>query len=77
MHKSNLNTHIHSISVQLKFQHLTIVVFGLSKLTDEQEDAVMEVEMVFKCFWQFVGKVDDLALIIFTITKAVAQIPYK
>lgn len=74
---NNLNTHIHSISQLLNFQHLTIALFGLDKLNDEQEYAVMECEMFFKCYWQFVKKNDDLSSLIFTITKAVAQIPYK
>lgn len=77
MKNNNLNTHIHSVSLELKFQHLTIAIFGLNKLNDEQEYAVMETEIFFKCYWQFVNKVDDLSSLVFTLTKAVAQIPYK
>lgn len=73
----NLNTHIHSIALQIKFEHLTIAVFGLDKLSDDQEYAVTEVEMFYKCYWQFVTKLEDLASLIFVITKAIAQIPYK
>lgn len=72
-----LIAHIQSISFQLGFKHLTIAVFGLDKMTEEQEYAVMEVEMFFKCYWQFMKKLEDLSSLIFVITKAVAQIPYK
>lgn len=77
MKNHNLNTHIHSVSLKLKFQHLTIAVFGLNKPSDDQEYAVMETEMFFKCYWQFVNKVEDLSSLVFMLTKAVAQIPYK
>lgn len=77
VNNNDLNTFVNSVALQLKFKHLTIVVFELDKLNEKQEYAVIEVEMFHKCYWQFVKNLDDLASLIFTITKAVAQIPYK
>lgn len=69
--------HIHALSLQSKFEHLTIVVYGSAKPSEEQEFAIMEVEMFFKCYWQFVKKIEDLASLIIIVSKSVAQIPFK
>lgn len=74
---NNLKNFINSLSCQFEFKHLTIAVFGQSQCNENEEIAVMEVDLFFKCYWQFIKKIDDLASLLFTITKAVAQMPYK
>lgn len=75
--EKKINTYIHAISLQLQFSQLTIAIFGLEKLSEDEEYEITESELFFKCYWQCIKRVDQLASLIFTVTKAVAQIPYK
>lgn len=65
------------MALQTNFEHLSIAVYGSGKPSEDEELAMMEIEMFFKCYWQFIRKIEDLASFILTISKAVAQIPLK
>ncbi|CAH1154699.1 unnamed protein product [Phaedon cochleariae] len=73
----SLRNHIQSIKAISHFQHLTIIIYGKDKPSAGQELAIMEINMFFKCYFQFAKRPEDLALMITITTKSVAQIPYK
>ncbi|KAG5886347.1 hypothetical protein JTB14_000450 [Gonioctena quinquepunctata] len=75
--ENSLINHIQHIHENIQFHHLSIAVFGKEKPSEDEEYAVMEVEMFFKCYWQFVKKSEDLASFVMMVTKSIAQIPYK
>ncbi|VEN44455.1 unnamed protein product [Callosobruchus maculatus] len=76
--ETNLLSYIQEIYVRTSFKHLTVVIFGSNGPKDYvQETAMLEVEMSHKCLWHFAKTEEDLANFILTVTKSVAQIPYK
>nr|CAH7744599.1 unnamed protein product [Callosobruchus chinensis] len=76
--EKNLLSHIQELHVRTNFAHLTVVIFGSNGPKDYvQESAMLEVEMSHKCLWHFPKTEEDLANFILTVTKSVAQIPYK
>ncbi|CAG9827570.1 unnamed protein product [Diabrotica balteata] len=73
----NLIPILTSLKSSTNFDHLTILVYGISKPTDEQELEILEAEMFFPTFWNFVKTKEDVASFIYMATKAVSYYPYK
>ncbi|XP_072384017.1 uncharacterized protein mms4 [Diabrotica undecimpunctata] len=73
----NLIPILTSLKSSTNFDHLTILVYGISKPTDEQELEILEAEMFFPTFWNFVRTKEDVASFIYMATKAVSYYPYK
>ncbi|CAH1112260.1 unnamed protein product [Psylliodes chrysocephalus] len=73
----NLYSCIESIKEHTDFKHLSIFVYGQSKPTSSQEDEIIDIEMCFPTYWQFVENKIQLGNFIFMLTKSISQIPYK
>ncbi|XP_074037143.1 crossover junction endonuclease EME1 isoform X1 [Leptinotarsa decemlineata] len=73
----NLTPHVKFIHEIISFQHLCVAVFGMENPSEVEEEAVMDIEFSFKCFWQYVNKSEDLANWVMMATKSVAEIPHK
>ncbi|XP_028132976.1 uncharacterized protein LOC114328345 [Diabrotica virgifera virgifera] len=73
----NLIPIITSLKSSTNFDHLTILVYGIGKPTDKQELEILEAEMFFPTFWNFVRTKEAVASFIYMATKAVSYYPYK
>lgn len=75
--KNTLIVYIENISSLVKFKQLTMVIVGIEQTKPSQEIAITEAQMLTKTYFRFVKDVEGLADLLFEVTKAVAQIPYK
>ncbi|XP_056632191.1 uncharacterized protein LOC130442135 [Diorhabda sublineata] len=66
-----------NIKEHTNFHHLTVLIYSLNKPTFSQEEEMIQLDINFPIFWQYVPTKEDLASFVFMATKSVAQIPYK